>query len=119
VARKPTVDRKPSDLETLFLFQVRAIGLPEPVLNYLFHEDRRWEFDFAWPDKMLSVELQGGTWNQGAHGRGSGILRDIQKLNAATLRGWRVILATTDMVSSGEALRDLEAMLVKGNKEAS
>ena len=40
--------------------QIRAVGLPPPVTEYRFHPERRWRADFAWPEKKLLVEVDGG-----------------------------------------------------------
>lgn len=56
---------------------------------------RRWRFDFAWPDRMLAVEIDGGAFSGGRHTRGTGFVEDCRKLNAATLMGWRVLRFTS------------------------
>jgi len=65
--------------------------LPRPATEYRFHTTRKWLFDFAWPEQKVALEVEGGVWTRGAHGRGSGIVRDIEKYNAAALLGWRVL----------------------------
>jgi very-short-patch-repair endonuclease len=97
-----------SDLEESLAFQIKAVGLPEPVREHTFAKPRRWRFDFAWPDILLAVEVEGGVWNRGRHGRGSGIVGDIEKGNAAAMRGWRMLRVTGDMVKKGEAVRLIE-----------
>lgn len=97
-----------SDLEESLAFQIKAVGLPEPVREYVFAKPRKWRWDFAWPDHFLAVEVEGGIWNRGRHGRGSGIVGDIEKGNAAVMRGWRMLRVTGDMVKKGEAVRLIE-----------
>ena len=97
-----------SGLEEALAFQIKAIGLPEPTREYRFHSTRKWRFDFAWPDQLIAMEVEGGVWNGGRHGRGSGIVKDIEKGNAAVLLGWQMLRATGDMVKSGEAVKLLE-----------
>lgn len=70
---------------------------------------RKYRWDFIVGD--LAIEIQGGTWHVGAHSHGEGILRDCQKLNAAVLEGYRVLLFTTGMVESGEAIDTIQAAL--------
>ena len=94
-----------SDLEALFLFQIRAVGLPEPETQYRFASPRRWRFDIAYPDRRLAAEIEGGTWTGGRHVRGSGFEKDCEKYNEAVLRGWRVFRFTGGMVDSGEAIK--------------
>lgn len=100
-----------SAFEHLFWLHVVGTKLPAPEREYRFDEARKWRFDFAWPDRKLAVEIQGGTWNAGKHGRGSGIEKDAEKLSAAAIAGWRVLLVTGNQVRSGKAIRWVEDAL--------
>lgn len=100
-----------SALEEEFLFHVKALGLPAPVPQYQIVQERRFRWDFAWPDYKVAVEIQGGTWSGGAHGRGWGIERDCEKQNLAVLAGWRVLLFTGTMVHNGMSIAMLEKAL--------
>jgi len=60
-----------------------------PVEEYQFSEDRRWRFDFAFPDEKLAVELDGGQWMPGGGRHNTD--DDREKINAATILGWCVI----------------------------
>lgn len=100
-----------SDLEQELLFYVLSIDLPTPETQYKIIPERRFRWDFAWPDYKLAVEVQGGTWIGGAHARGWGIKRDCEKANLAVLAGWRVLTFTADMVHDGTAINALEAAL--------
>ncbi len=77
-----------------FSFQTlwKVLGGPKLTPEFRFHPERRWLFDFAIPSKKIALEIEGGIWRKGggAHSRPKGILRDIEKYNAATLLGWRV-----------------------------
>lgn len=66
-------------------------GLPRPEAEYRILPDRRFRWDFAWPDAKLALEIQGGVWVSGSHGRGTGIVRDQEKLNLAAVAGWRTL----------------------------
>lgn len=59
---------------------------------------RRWRFDVAWPEYSVAVELHGGSWIGGRHTRPVGLRSDCEKLNAAVLADWRVLVFTTDML---------------------
>lgn len=52
-----------------------------------------WRFDIAILEHMIAIELDGGVFN-GRHTRGLGFIEDINKINAATLMGWRVLRFT-------------------------
>lgn len=63
------------------------------VREYKFHPNRRWLFDFAWPEMKVAVEIHGGIWSggRGGHTSGKGRLRDMEKMNEATMLGWLVL----------------------------
>lgn len=110
---KPSKMRKESDnvAGNCLAFSLRATGILGWEAEYKFHQTRRWRIDFAWPAKFLAVEIEGGVWVEGRHTRGSGFVADINKYNALTLAGWRLLRFTPDMVESGIALEQIEAAL--------
>ncbi len=93
-----------SHLEDLLAFHLRAAGLPTPVREMAFAKPRRWRFDFAWPEQMLALEVDGGSWTGGRHARGAGIAQDCEKACAAAILGWRVLRVDGDQVRDGRAL---------------
>lgn len=101
----------PSELEETLAFHLRSAGVAPPEREYRFHRGRQWRFDFAWPGPMVAVEVEGGTWVAGRHGRGKAFERDCEKYNAAATAGWCVLRFTTDMVSDGRALAAIEKAL--------
>lgn len=100
-----------SELEEVLALQIRADGLPEPERQYVFAPPRKWPFDFAWPDRKLAVEVQGGTWTGGRHTRPAGYRNDCEKAIEAARRGWTVLPFTSDMVTEGYAVRTIREML--------
>lgn len=68
-----------------------ALGLPEPCGEHRFHPARKWRFDWAWPDRLVAMEIDGGVWIGGRHNHPAGFIRDMEKLNAAAELGWRVL----------------------------
>lgn len=85
-----------------------------PAAEVRFDASRRWRFDRAWEGCKLAVEIEGGTWVKGRHSRGSGMRKDAEKYNAATLAGWRVLRFTGDMVKDGSAIAVVRAALEIG-----
>lgn len=106
-----------SPLEERFDIQIRALRLPLPQIEYRFHDTRRWRFDYAWPERRLAVEIEGGTWVRGRHSRGAGMRSDAEKYNTASLMGWTVLRFTGDMVKDGSALDTVKKAL-QGAQEA-
>lgn len=85
-------------------------GLPAPELEYRFHPDRKWRFDFAWdgywgmrankwkwcthPNAnlvMVALEVDGGIWINGGHNRGAQIKKTWEKENEAQIMGWMIL----------------------------
>lgn len=88
-----------SSLERTFVYYLRFLcpDLTEGMVEqYRIVPDRRWRWDFAWPEKKVAIELHGGLWSSGAHTRAAGVQRDMNKANAATMAGWRVLYFSTD-----------------------
>lgn len=83
--------------------EMRWLKMPQPAREHTFAKPRRWRFDFAWPDHMLAVEVEGGSWIGGAHTRGAHFASDCTKYNEAALLGWRVLRVTPEQITSGEA----------------
>ena len=97
-------------LEMELLLQIRASGWPEPKLQYKFHESRKWRFDFAWPELLLAVEVNGGTFVSGGHSRGMGQHNDYVKCGEAMALGWTVYVCDTILVRTGEALEMIKTL---------
>jgi hypothetical protein len=95
-----------SKLEDAFVTQLVIHQAPAYEREYRFHPTRKWRFDFAWPKRKVAVEIQGGVWSGGAHGRGSGITRNFEKYNAAAVLGWRVLQGDASMIRESSLVED-------------
>jgi len=104
--------RQSSKLEEMLAFQFQALSLPEPLREYRFYKARRWRFDFAWPDAVLAVEVEGAVWSGGRHTTGTGFTADCEKYNSAAILGWAVLRVTGPMVKSGEAAQIVKQALM-------
>ena len=70
---------------------LRSRGYRDFVMEHRFAApSRQWRLDFAWPDRKVAIEIEGGVWSRGRHVRPKGFIDDCEKYNAATLNGWRV-----------------------------
>ena len=83
------------------LVKAQWSGTP-PKFEHRFDPERRWRFDFAWPEYFIAVEVDGGAWTRGRHTRGKGFIADCEKLNAAVLAGWKVLRFTPQQIERGE-----------------
>ena len=100
-----------SELELAFAFQLKSVKAPPWVVEHRFDAVRRWRFDFAWPDLLLAVECEGGTWTGGRHTTPQGFEADCEKYAEALLAGWRVLRVTKSMIEDGRALAWAERLL--------
>ena len=87
---------------SVVLAYFKAQGIPEPVPEYRFFPDRKFRFDFAWPQQGLALEVEGGIFTHGAHGSISGMLRDGEKYNLAATFGFRVLRILPDKLCMNE-----------------
>ena len=60
------------------------------VPEFQFAAPRKWRFDFVFGNRV-ALEVQGGIFSGGRHVRGGALLKEMEKLNAAAVKGWRVL----------------------------
>ena len=99
-----------SEGESLLKMQLKALKI-EFEQEFKFHAKRKWRADFHITGKKLLVEVEGGIWSGGRHTRGKGYLGDMEKYNAATVMGYRVIRFSTEQVISGLAIQQIEGVI--------
>lgn len=100
-----------SEAEEALDFALMLAGLPKPEREYRFAKPRRWRFDFAWPTRLVAVEVEGGRWVGGRHTSPVGFGKDCEKYSEAAARGWRIVRVTPEMVTDGTALGYIERAL--------
>ena len=71
-----------SGLEKTFEYILLSEGIGYEK-EYRFYEKRKWRFDFAFPEKKVGVEIQGGLYINGRHTRGKYLEEEYEKLNYA------------------------------------
>lgn len=103
--------RRPAKAQTrLFPTWCSLHGLPAPVAEFPFAKDigRKWRADWAWPEKKVLLEVDGGVWIGGRHTSGAGWMKDTDKLNHAALLGWRCLRCAPKTLMTA----DMKALLV-------
>jgi len=103
-----------SDLEELFLHQLKAEGLPRPeVREFKFHPTRKWRVDFLYNTINLVVEIEGGQWlgSKGGHTSGKGYEKNCEKYNELTALGYRLLRFTGGMLRNGIAMEQMRRAL--------
>jgi hypothetical protein len=91
-----------------FEFHCKALKLPTLVGEHKFHPDRRWRFDYCFPELMIAVEFEGGLWidpnnSPAAHNRPIHFIKDMEKYNEAARLGWFVFRFTPTDANNGKA----------------
>lgn len=92
--------KNPPAIPQVFRLFLESEGLPLPVPELHFCETRKWRFDFAWPDYMVALEVEGTNIGKergmlsGRHVSARGYHGDIGKYNVAQLLGWHVLRTT-------------------------
>jgi len=88
------------DKSSLFTTAWRAFAdqYERPLIEYFIVPNRKFRADFAFPEAMLMIEVDGGQWlaNGGRHNRDS----DREKLNLAAVNGWRVMRFSTQQLEN-------------------
>lgn len=82
-----------ADRYAFFIPYCESIIKLKPIAEHRFHPVRKWRFDFALPDKMIAIEVEGGFFskNKSGHSSGVGAREDMEKYNAAAELGWIVL----------------------------
>lgn len=96
----------------LFVRACEGVGMPLPHVEHPVVDGRRWRFDYAWPDRKVALEVEGGAFTRGRHTRGQGFVNDLEKYSEAAIAGWCVVRVTpADLLTRGVELarRALEA----------
>lgn len=104
-AKRAIARAKAAAQERAFLGHLRALGLAAPIPEHRFHPVRKWRWDYAYPASKLAIEVDGGVWVGGKHGRGSGIVKDHEKRNAGAVLGWRLLLVQPKQLTDPETAR--------------
>jgi len=108
------MELKESPGEEFLAALLRSIKAPHFERQFRFHPDRKFAADFAWPEKKLLAEVQGGTaahHRAFAHTSAQGYEADCERMAEAVLLGYRVLWFTTAMVFDGRALTLIERAL--------
>lgn len=93
---------QPPSLNGKFEDLWNAAGGPRLTPEYRFHPKRKFRFDFALPDRMIAIELEGTVYqgNGGRHQTKKGMDADCEKYFLATVEcGWTVVRLTRKLIT--------------------
>lgn len=89
-----------SHLETRFQDQLQEAGIGGWVAEFKPIPGRRFRLDFAWPDRLLAVEVDGA-----AHRTRERFAGDLEKNALLLLAGWRVLHVGRAQILDGRAIQ--------------
>lgn len=92
-----------SEVRRRFLAHLTAHALPAARCEFRFDPDRKWMFDYCWPEHNVALEVEGGVFSKGRHSRALGFVGDIHKYNRAAELGWIVVRCVPDSVRLKDA----------------
>ena len=105
VLKRESAKARDGALEEALALQIKAAKVTPPVREHKPIAGRQWRCDFAWPDLLVAVEVEGGIWSGGRHIRPAGFEADAEKYNAMAIAGWAVLRVTPGHIKSGQALQ--------------
>ena len=112
--QEPKKQPRVPDRGNVFVAACIVAGLPPPFDEWRFDDVRKWRFDWAWPTQRIAIEIQGGIFSGGRHVRGAALLREMEKLNAAAILGWRILYLTPKQFAAGDAIALVQRALGVG-----
>ncbi len=101
---KKKIPKPKSKPEELFALHLRLKKITMFVREYQFAPPKKWKIDFAWPERQIAIEIEGGTYRRGWHVRADGYEKDCEKYNEINIRGWMLLRYTSQMVKDGRAI---------------
>lgn len=109
-----------SKAEDLLEFQLKTLQIKGLEREHRFHVERRWRFDFAYPNLKIAIEVEGvtrygrnrdGSMKLGRHQTAKGYANDCEKYNAAAELGWRVFRFPQTEIKTGRAFNQIERVI--------
>ncbi len=104
---KKKIPKPKSKPEELFALHLRLKKITMFVREYQFAPPRKWRVDFAYPERAIAIEIEGGIHSNGRHVRAKGFEADCEKYNALAAKGWSLFRYTPSMVKSGAAIEQI------------
>jgi len=95
---------------TMFQIFVKKETGFDVITEFKFCETRKFRSDYCIPELRLLIEKEGGIFTGKAHGSITGILRDIEKYNLATILGYRILRYQPKDLISYKTIKDIKEL---------
>lgn len=80
------------------------------LVELKFSPVRKWRFDWAIPELKIAIEYEGIFSPKSGHTTLGGYMKNLEKYNAATVLGWRILRYSGNKNSYCTLLNDLNAI---------
>ena len=100
--------KEPSSIEYLMGHQIQEAGLPEPVRQLQYFEDRKFTGDFCWPDRRIALEVDGG-----AHKTEGRFSASFERAYMLMMANWTVLHVGKTEVRNYKALEWITHVLAR------
>lgn len=81
------------EMELILMALEKSKAIPKYTKEFQF-SDRKYRFDFAFPENKLAIEYEGLVSEKSGHTTLKGYTKDCSKYNLATLMGWKILRYT-------------------------
>jgi hypothetical protein len=99
----PSGKRIYSEGHIQFLETVGLLKEGEGIPEFTFDENRKWAFDWCWPEYKIAAEYEGNVYaGKKGHRSVGKFVKDMEKYNAAAIQGWCVIRGAAADVMNGQ-----------------
>jgi hypothetical protein len=88
--------------------QMTILGI-DFVIEYRFHDDRKFRFDFAIPELKIAIEYEGLLSEKSGHTTLGGYTSDCEKYNLAVTEGWRLLRYTA--INYRDFITDIQKLI--------
>jgi len=98
-----------TEAQDLLTRQLADLGIPSPRWDragdrQTFSDAGNWRFDGRLDERMIAIEIEGGTNRKSRHTSPLGYERDCTKYNEGQILGWIVLRFTYAMIRDGRAV---------------
>ena len=103
-----------SAIEEIMAIDLALSKLPPAVRQYRYLPDRKFRADFAWPDRMVALEVDGAV-----HRIKGSFNKSFERAYLLQLAGWTVLHVGREQIISGQALSWIENIYRSISKKSS
>jgi hypothetical protein len=96
------------DSKTKIEYILKSLNIPYEK-EYKFLQNRKFKFDWAFPDEKIAIEYEGIFSKKSRHTGVIGYSKDTTKYNLAVIDGWKVLRYTA--LNTSELLNDIKELM--------